>query len=66
MAKIAEYKFTDYENWDKAKSRLYDEINYDSIRSEGSNPYYIAIYDDCNDPKLAGQICRAYGGEPIY
>ncbi|MDR3286771.1 MAG: hypothetical protein LBT27_04955 [Prevotellaceae bacterium] len=68
MAKIAEYKFTDYDSFQSAKNRLYDELgstNYgESIRSEGSNPYWIAIYDDCNDPRLASQICRANGGEP--
>ena len=69
MAKIAEYKFTDYDDWSAAKNRLYDALgssNYsEAIRYEGNNPYWIAIYNDCNDPKTAGQICKANGGE-IY
>jgi hypothetical protein len=67
MAKLAEYKFTDYDYFEKAKSRLIEELgsnNYsESIRYEGSNPYWITIYDDCNNPKVAGQICQANGGE---
>ena len=67
--KLAEYKFTDYSDWEAAKNRLYDALgsnNYsNSIRSEGSNPYWITIWDDCNDSRAAGQICRACGGE-IY
>jgi hypothetical protein len=69
MAKIAEYKFADYDDWQAARNHLYDALgaNYsDSIRYEGSNPYYITIYDDCNDPKTAGQICKANGGTPYY
>ena len=68
MAKLAEYKFTDWDDWDAAKGKLYNELgssNYsNSIRCEGSNPYWITIYDDCNDPKAAGQICKANGGTP--
>jgi hypothetical protein len=68
MAKIAEYKFTDYDLFQSAKSRLYDELgskNYgESIRYEGSNPYWITIYDDCSDPGVASKICRGNGGEP--
>jgi hypothetical protein len=51
MAKLAEYKFENYEGFESAKSRLCDELgstNYrESIRYEGSNPYWITIYDDC-------------------
>jgi hypothetical protein len=64
--KIAEYKFMDYDDWSAAMNRLYNAVNYsDSISTSGSNPYWIAIYDNCNDAKVAGQICKANGGE-IY
>jgi len=67
--KIAEYKFTDYNDYQAAKNRLYDALgssNYsDSISDSGSNPYWITIWDSCNDAKAAGQICKANGGE-IY
>jgi hypothetical protein len=67
--KLAEYKFTEWEDWKAAIGRLYDELgssNYsDSIRAEGSNPYYITIWDDCNNPRAAGQICKANGGTAI-
>jgi len=66
MAKVAEYKFVDYDEWQAAKNRLYDELgsrNYsDSITSEGSNPYWITIWDNCNDVSTAGKICRGNGG----
>jgi hypothetical protein len=68
--KIAEYKFTDYNGWSAAKNRLYDALggsNYnDSITNSGSNPYWITIYDNCNDPKAAGKICNANGGDIYY
>jgi hypothetical protein len=64
--KIAEYKFTDYDDWTAAKNRLHDALgssNYsNSITSETN---WITIWDECNDPKTAGQICKANGGE-IY
>jgi len=67
--KIAEYKFTDYDDWSAAKNRLYDALggnNYsDAISNSGNNPYWITIWDSCNDSKTAGQICKANGGE-IY
>jgi hypothetical protein len=67
--KLAEYKFTNWDDWSVAKSHLYDEVgsnNYgESIRSEGSNPYWITIWDDCNDPRTASAICKANEGE-IY
>jgi len=62
--KIAEYKFNDYDDWTAAKSRLYNALgssNYsDSITSDN---YWIAIWDNCNDAKTAGQICKANGGD---
>ena len=67
--KIAEYKFTDYDDWKAASDRLYDALGSgnwsESIVSSGSNPYWITIWDSCNDPKASGQICKANGGE-IY
>ena len=60
MAKLAEYKFTDYEGYIAAYNRLPSTgINGSSYGSY----YYISIYDDCAEPKEAGQICRANGGE---
>jgi len=67
--KIAEYKFNDYNDWTAAKNRLFAALgnsNYsESISESGGNPYWITIWDSCNDPKTAGQICKANGGE-IY
>jgi len=68
--KIAEYKFSDYDDWTAAKNRLYDALgssNYsDSVTNESSSSsYWITIWDACNDSKAAGQICKANGGE-IY
>ena len=67
-SKIAEYKFIDYDAWQAAKSRLYDELgnsNYSSsITSEGSNPYWITIWDDCNNVSVAGKICEGNRGVP--
>lgn len=65
--KIAEYKFADYDDWTGAKNRIYDALggsNYsDSITSQSG--YYIAIWENCNDPKIVGSICKAHGGEVI-
>ena len=67
--KIAEYKFTDYDDWTAAKNRLYDALggtNYsNSISEQSSGSYWITIWDNCDDAKTAGQICKANGGE-IY
>jgi hypothetical protein len=66
--KIAEYKFTDYEEWTSAKNRLYSEcggssyVNWDC--PSYSDPWYIYIYDECRDAALAGKICRVHGGTP--
>jgi hypothetical protein len=63
--KIAVYKFNDYDDWTAAKNRLYEALgsNYnDSITCESN---WITIWDSCNDPKTAGQICKANGGD-IY
>ena len=62
--KIAEYKFNDYDDWTAAKNRLSDALGYnysDSISSSDTN--WITIWDNCNNPKTAGQICKANGGE---
>ena len=65
-AKIAEYKFTDYDSWTAAKSRLYDEVGQSCLQCSEHNPnYYISIWDDCRDPKAAAQICKANGGEAV-
>jgi hypothetical protein len=64
--KIAEYKFNDYNDWTAAKNRLYNALgsgNYSESITSDTN--WIAIWDSCNDPKTAGQICKANGGE-IY
>jgi len=67
--KIAEYEFSNYDEWTKAKDRLYSVLgsssyaNWDDC-STYSNPWYIRIYDECSDVSNAGQICRAYGGKP--
>ena len=67
--KIAIYKFNDYDDWTAAQNRLYESLgssNYsNAITNEGSNPYWITIWDNCDDAKTAGQICKANGGE-IY
>jgi hypothetical protein len=67
--KIAIYKFTDYDSWNAASNHIYDALgstNYsNSITKEGNNPYWITIWGECDDPKTAGQICKANGGEAI-
>jgi hypothetical protein len=65
--KIAEYKFTSYDEWTAAKDRLYAVVgsssytNWDS--SSYSDSWYISIYDECSDVSNAGQICRGHGGK---
>jgi hypothetical protein len=66
MAKLAEYKFTDYDAWCSAKRKLDDNFGSSGgawSNESYSNSYYIYIFDECKDPGLAGKICRANGGE---
>lgn len=66
MAKIAEYKFTDYNGYDAAYKRLSSEVGSDCLQYESAGGhYYIYIYDNCSDPRTAGQICNANGGEAV-
>jgi len=63
MAKIAEYKFDDYDAYKSAVNRICEEGgNGDSWACDYP---YITIYDDCDYVALAGKICRAYGGKSI-
>lgn len=67
-SKIASYYFKDYEGWDAATRALYREVgssDNDSFYTYNSDytGYYIKIWDNCSDPRLAGQICKANGGE---
>jgi len=63
--KIAEYKFNDYDDWTAAKNRLYDALGNNYSNAITSETKWITIWDECSDPKTAGQICKANGGE-IY
>jgi len=68
MPIIAKYDFKDYDGWQAARGRLYEELghtNYnDSIEPKSyDSGYIIEIYDACNSPRVANKICEANGGE---
>ena len=69
--RIADYKFTDYDNWTAAKSKLsaflgntYGNCITTETTDNGS-VYWITIWDECDYSREAGQICSANCGTPI-
>lgn len=69
--RIGGYLFKREGDFEAAKGAIYNQIYedyYDSNRISfyGSygDGYLIEIYNECSNPKLVGQICSSYGGEP--
>ena len=69
--KLGGYLFKRETDYDAAKDAIYKQMysdynNSDKIYFYGSygSDYLIEIYSDCSDPRLAGQICGTYNGEP--
>lgn len=69
--RLGGYIFKRDVDYEKAKEVLYDQMygdynDSDKIYFYGSygGEYLIEIYSECSNPRLVGQICSAYNGEP--
>lgn len=71
MAKIAEYKFTDYDKWKSAQNYMYEAFGSSCYSdacwetSSYSDGYYISILDNCSNAGKAATICTGHDGK-IY
>jgi len=64
MATVAKYYFEDSDSYEKAVSRMNNEVGWQSEYSWEAQWPYIWIKDGCSYEAVAGKICRAYGGDP--
>lgn len=69
--KLGSYVFKRDVDFEKAKESLYNQMSGDYNNSDKiyfpssyGNDYIIEIYSECSNPRLVGQICSTYNGEP--
>ena len=69
--RISTYGFDRYEDYDEAKSHLYEMMPRDYRDSDciydygswGCDCWRIDIYSDCSDPQRVASICREHRGK---